>query len=281
MSAKTRWRNEKKNVPACYALNATLGLNKGWDFLELIYDWATHSHPPIDPRGLPDAVLTQFMQFERANFLSKRNHVGLLLQRARAANLSAQLAVKTRPEGQWYVAGGTDVGRALERRKAVFWICHGCHDDTKLKEIKKVRAILKKYIPNDDTHWRADPPLGGSSELIKKVHKAVYHNPPAYRFGYLAGNPGYPSSVGGATLLEYIFQITSNLRWPALGNIKWQDSALFYLGAIVAVQGFTDGNKRAARIAYSIILIKNGHPFIAPTTAYETELFNMHGAAAH
>lgn len=274
MSAKTKWRNEKKGVSECYALNATLGQNKGWDFLELIYQWATKNN--INLRNLTDQGLAKFMTYEHTNFLSKRNHVDFLLQNARNGNLHTQLALKTRPENQWYVAGGTDVGKALERRKAVFWICNACHDDNiKLKEIKKVRAILKEYIPNDDTHGITGPALGLTSKWIKKIHKTVCHNPPAYRFGYFAGNPGYPSSVGGAALLEYIFQQTSNFRWPAIGNIKWQDAALFYLGAIVATQGFTDGNKRAARIAYSIVLIKGGHPFTAPTTQYESTLFNM------
>ena len=260
-------------VRGCYDLNFSLGGNKGFDFLELIYEWATNNR--FDPRALADNDLTKFMTYERTNFLSKRNHVDFLLQNARNGQHNIQLALKTRPENQWYVAGGTDVGKALERRKAVFWICNACHDDLKLKEIKKVRAILKEYIPNDDTHGITGPALGLTSKWIKKIHKAVCHNPPAYRFGYLAGNPGYPSSVGGAALLEYIFQQTSNFRWPAIGNIKWQDAALFYLGAIVAAQGFTDGNKRAARIAYSIVLIKGGHPFIAPTKAYEGDLFNM------
>jgi hypothetical protein len=276
MSAKAKWRNEKKHVSGCYDLNYTLGGNKGYEFLELIYDWAT------DRRileSLQDDQLTKFMQLERANFLRKRNHVDSLLSDARAGQLRTQLAVKTRPEGQWYVPGGTDAGKALERRKAVFWICNGSPDDTKLKEIKKVRAILKEYIPNDDTHGKAGPALGRGSEWVKKIHKAVYHNPPPYRFGYLAGNPGYPSSVGGAALLEYIFQQTSNMIWPNLGHDKWQDAALFYLGAIVAVQGFSDGNKRVARMAYSIVLIKGGHSFIAPTITYENELFNMVGAA--
>jgi len=273
MSAKTKWRNEKKGVSGCYDLNATLGSNKGFDFLELIYQWATKNG--INPRELADKDLTKFMTYEHTNFLNKRNYVDTLLQNARNGNLHIQLALKTRPEGQWYMPGGTDVGKALERRKAVFWICNASPDESKLKEIKNVRAILKEYIPNDDTHGKTGPALGLKSNWIKKIHKAVFHNPPDYRFGYLAGNPGYPSSVGGAALLEYIFQQTSNMRWPAIGDIKWQDAALFYLGAIVAVQGFTDGNKRAARIAYSIVLIKGGHPFIAPTKHYESTLFNM------
>lgn len=273
MSAKTKWRNEKKGVSECYALNAALGQNKGWDFLELIYQWAIKNG--INIRNLADQDLAKFMTYEYTNFLNKRNYVDTLLQDARNGNLHTQLALNTRPENQWYVPGGTDVGKALERRKAVFWICHASPDESKLKEVKKVRAILKEYIPNDNTHGKTGPALGLKSNWIQKIHKAVFPNPPAYRFGYLAGNPGYPSSVGGAALLEYIFQQTSNFRWPAIGDIKWQDAALFYLGAIVAVQGFTDGNKRAARIAYSIVLIKGGHSFIAPTTQYESTLFNM------
>ena len=273
MSAKTKWRNEKKGVSGCYDLNATVGSNKGFDFLELIYDAATERG--YNPRDVADQDLTRFMTDERNNFLSKRNYVDSLLTRARASNLHPELALNTWPEDQWYAAGGTDAGKALERRKAVFWICNASPDDSKLKEIKKVRAILKEYIPNNDTHGKTGPALGLTSEWIKKIHKAVCHNPPAYRFGYWGGNPGYPSTVGGAALLEYIFQQTSNMRWPAIGDIKWQDAALFYLGAIVAVQGFTDGNKRAARIAYSIVLIKGGHPFIAPTVAYARDLFNM------
>ena len=85
----------------------------------------------------------------------------------------------------------------------------------------------------------------------------------------------YPSSIGGRFLLELIFQWTANAVWPAPGDDQWQDVALFYFGAVATVQGYTDGNKRAARMAYAVTLLKGKRPFTAPSPALEGELIRM------
>jgi hypothetical protein len=85
----------------------------------------------------------------------------------------------------------------------------------------------------------------------------------------------YPSHIGGRYLLRWIFGVVAGAGWPASGNDQWDDWALFFLGSIVAAQGFTDGNKRLGRTAYGIVLLTGRRPFRAPTVDLENELYAM------
>jgi hypothetical protein len=46
------------------------------------------------------------------------------------------------------------------------------------------------------------------------------------------------------------------------------------------VQGYSDGNKRASRMAYAIILLRARRPFVAPSPELEADLFQMLGPAS-
>jgi hypothetical protein len=111
------------------------------------------------------------------------------------------------------------------------------------------------------------------AELLDKVHAELVTDAPKVRSPN--STTAYPSSIGGRFLLELIFQWTSRIIWPGPGEEIWQDVALFYFGAIATVQGYPDGNKRAARMAYAITLLKAKLPFVAPNLALQSALVRM------
>jgi prophage maintenance system killer protein len=62
---------------------------------------------------------------------------------------------------------------------------------------------------------------------------------------------------------------------PQKGDERWIDIALFYLGAIITVQAFADGNKRVARTAFAIVMVNGGVEFVAPNVKFENDLAQM------
>ncbi len=82
---------------------------------------------------------------------------------------------------------------------------------------------------------------------------------------------------GGRYLLETVFEWTAGALWPFAGDERWLDVALFYLGAVGTVQGYPDGNKRIARMAYALTLLRGKHRFIAPSGALEKKLIQING----
>jgi hypothetical protein len=117
--------------------------------------------------------------------------------------------------------------------------------------------------------------LGPTYHHLRALHKAIAPEATLYRFSRIPSP--YPSSVGGDKLLGYIFQLTSGIRWPEFGDPRWDSIAMFYLTAIAHAQGFADGNKRIANLAYAIVLIKNTHNFKAPSEALKKRLIRMNG----
>jgi len=155
-------------------------------------------------------------------------------------------------------ADADDIDRATD------WICRTMHGD-------RVATVRELLAGNAATPSGAV--LGKAPEVLDRIHARLFPEAPAQR----SPNPtvAYPSSIGGRHLLETVFGWTADALWPRPGDPGWLDVALFYLGAIGSAQGFADGNKRMARFAYALTLIRGSRRFVAPGDALERMLIRM------
>jgi hypothetical protein len=221
----------------------------------------------------------------------KIGYVGTLLGQARNGTLRGQLAIMTRPVNTYFVGTTSTTWAAhvtsqldatggaaptldpnIEKDKAYSWIT----DSWTGPGMDRVQTELDNALNAP----AGGPPLGPNASMLQAIFQPVVANlasadnpMPPYRGPNFATS--YPSSVGGNYLLNWIFTQTAATAWPPQGDDQWEDWALFYLGSIVTVQGFTDGNKRMGRLAYSIVLLKAGREFKAPTVALENQLYHM------
>lgn len=219
-------------------------------------------------KGAFTAAIDQLLEMEAMKIQGRRAYVAGLLGRARAGDLRRDLAAKTMPEADYWTPGVAQPWRDgsidLEVQKAYRWITRSWQGDGR----HVVLSALTDYVL-----IRPGIALGPDPSLLDDVYGRVVSNAPAIRAPNFMVN--YPSHVGGRHLLEWVFRQGPVVAWPARGADAWEDYALFFLGAIVAVQGFTDGNKRMGRLAYAIVLLRGGRRFVAPTPAFENELFAM------
>jgi hypothetical protein len=151
-----------------------------------------------------------------------------------------------------------------QRDKALAWLTRGVAGDG-----GAFGTVLDRYVTND-----GKMPLdeGKVREIWKTITKGSAM--PRYRTT-LIGPQLYPSEVGGAYLLKKVFRLLAGATFPPRGNPKWEDWALFCFGSVMAVQGFTDGNKRTARAAYAILMVSAGIEFRAPTNDLGSRLAKM------
>jgi hypothetical protein len=217
---------------------------------------------PEQDRTAEAASLDRILTAERAQIAAKDIYVTELLTAASLGDLRGKLG----PDGQ----RGARFSREADLEAAATWVCSTMHGD-RAASLREVVAVLAENMPQST----GKELLGPTPALLDGIHARIFPNAPSFR----SANPAlpYPSSVGGHYLLERIFQQTAEAVWPLPGNIWWLDVALFFMGAIGTVQGYSDGNKRAARLAYAIILLRGRHPFVAPTPEVEADLFQMFG----
>jgi hypothetical protein len=136
--------------------------------------------------------------------------------------------------------------------------------------------MLAKYV------YMSQPQgLGQDDTILRDIFRNVVVNsadkpPPAWR-GPIFTDPTvkYPSSIGGSFLLRWMMKMTGGGFLPKKGDERWVDLALFYLGAIITVQAFSDGNKRVARTAYALLMVNGGVEFRAPSVKFENDLAQM------
>ncbi len=277
-SSKVTWRRGIQTHADSRAefdqLERTLGRDLAKAFLEMVYDkWVNGLKYPVKSLDAKTAAL--FMKTERENYGARKLYVDSLVQQSASGALKTTLNAHIRPTPDYYKnpKGGVLTGRDLAIDQAANWVC-----GTYVPALPNTRAILEKYIPVNSGHGGPmGNALGRTTKHLYDVFKSAVQNPAAYRVN-LQGGVKYPSTVGGGLLLEYIIGLTSGTNsWPAFGDAKWEDIAMFYLVSIVHVQGFPDGNKRTAHLAYAIVLIKGTHAFKVPTVAKESELFKMNG----
>ena len=155
-------------------------------------------------------------------------------------------------------APGEDIDRAAE------WIARTLHAE----RADAIRAVLARHAA----------PVGGAvlgrtPELLDRIHAELFPEAPATR----SPNPtvAYPSSIGGRHVLEKLFDVTADAIWPVPGDASWLDVALLYLGAVGTAQGYADGNKRMARFAYALTLLRGRHRFVEPGEQLESTLIRM------
>jgi len=213
------------------------------------------------------------LQIEFAQITAKRTYAAELLDAASNGQLRRRLDEAAAPEDSdtGTPQSGRPEARDAEIRKACDWICRSVHGDGNESE-EMVREMLTEHVVNA-------PPgevLGPTPALLDRIHARIASDAPRHR----SPNPAtaYPSSIGGRYLLETVFSWTADALWPTPGDEQWLDVALFYLGAVGTVQGYPDGNKRAARMAYAITLLRGKHRFVAPSAALQAELIQMGGA---
>jgi hypothetical protein len=225
--------------------------------------------------GLPPKSMAGFMKREVETFLARKQYIDSLVWRTTSRHLGNLLNTSIRDEKDYYkdrLIAGLD-GRELAIDQAANWICSA--DKGKWRHlIPSTRLLLVDYIPvNPGDGGVMGRALGPTDQHLRVLHRAITPDATLYRFSRIASP--YPSSVGGNKLLGYMFQLTSGLNWPNFGDPRWDSFAMFYLTAIAHAQGFADGNKRIAHLAYAIVLIKNTHDFKAPSEALERWLVRM------
>ena len=219
--------------------------------------------------GRPEfaARIDGLLRTECTQIGEKRAHAAALLEAAKAGQLRGWLARMAEPEANYTRTRAGRPGTAPEREvaKACDWIARSIHGDGR----QRVLDALTRHVLTAPK----GAALGPTPGLLDRIHAEVVTDAPRVRSPN--ATTAYPSSVGGRFLLERIFQWTASAEWPDPGDDQWQDIALFYLGAVATVQGYTDGNKRAARMAYAVTLLKGKRPFTAPSPALESELIRM------
>jgi hypothetical protein len=214
---------------------------------------------------IDNLFLTEFSQIRE-----QRAHAAALLEMATGGRLHKALIATTEPESEYFQSKNSSADGTPEREiaKACGWVSNSMHGDTR----HLAQEILTQHVLTAPSR----PALGLSAQTLDQVHAVLV--PDAPRFRSPNNGVAYPSSIGGRFLLEQIFQWTATADWPPPGDDLWMDIALFYLGAVASVQGYTDGNKRAARMGYAITLLKANRPFIAPGQVLEKALICMHRA---
>jgi hypothetical protein len=257
------------------ALAEDIGTAKTEIVVDLIFDSQVRETNPSDRYILVSneqsdysAQISTQLEAESTQIREKRRYITLLLKATMAGDLRYNLVGMTEPESNYVALRNLPRSGTPEHEiaKASDWVASSLHGDGR----EAIRECLTHHVLTQP----AGLALGRTpAELLDKVHAELVPDSPRVRSPN--SGTGYPSSIGGHFLLELIFQWTSKIIWPGPGEEIWQDVALFYFGAIASVQGYPDGNKRAARMAYALTLLKARLPFIAPNMALQSALVQM------
>ena len=262
-------------------LAAEIGAEKAEALVDLMFDLQVRDKNPTeryvtlspDQEAAFTAELDQTLGTECDQIREKIAYMTTLLKACMAGDLRGYLAEMAEPESYYtQVQKLPPEGKqSREIAKAADWIAAPMHGDGR----DTVRELLTRHVAKEPSGIA----LGRTpSDLLDKIHHEIVPDAPRTR----GPNPNtaYPSSIGGRYLLDYIFKWTSRIIWPGPGEEIWEDVALFYLGALITVQGYVDGNKRIARIAYALTLLKAELPFVAPNASLEAGLARMERPAS-
>jgi len=151
----------------------------------------------------------------------------------------------------------------VNKRKAQAWLRLGVRGSTAAYD-----EVVNVYTRTDGTL-----PIGYDEKILVAIWKKLVTDAPPYR----APDPAtpYPSSVGGMALLKRILAELRTEVLPPRGDVAWENWALFVYGAAMTVQAFPDGNKRACRAAYALIMCSANIPFRAPNATLGSKLADM------
>ncbi len=257
-------------------LAAEIGAERSDSIVDIVFDNLVREHSPndrylmISPNELPfyTEKVESVLGTECEQIDEKLTYLTTLLKATMAGDLREHLEGAVEAEQNYTTPSQLPPGgRRREIAKAADWIAASMHGD---ESRAQVLECLNKHV--------LDEPRGIAlgktpAEILDKIHCEIVLDAPRVR----GPNPNtaYPSSIGGRFLQNHVFKWTSRIIWPGPGEEIWRDVALFYLGSVMTVQGYTDGNKRMGRTAYALTLLKAELPFDAPNSALEAGLARM------
>lgn len=172
--------------------------------------------------------------------------------------LNVQQKIKAWPPPQ--PATSSSPNNATGRAKAKVWVSQKSPESARL-----VDAYAKT-----SGGW----PLGHDTTMLQKIWTTLVPSAGLFRPTNFSGVK-YPSSVGGFVLLQKVMTDFGGRRVPGRGDAAWEDWALYLFAAIMTTQGFTDGNKRVARLAYAIMIASGAVDFRAMTDNFGSRLASM------
>lgn len=219
-------------------------------------------------------ALDLFVDFEIRKIHDRRTYIGGLRAKANGGQLYTRLTGSSEPEANYYTPAPPRQGRGgappvpprpnLDKAKA--WLTHGVTGST-----VAFHQELGRLKTSDGSF-----PLGADATVLTGAWQTLVPGAPVYRgWNDTATQQKYPSDTGGKKLLNEIMAGMAQTGMPARGQNAWYDLALYLYGSIMCAQPFTDGNKRACRLAYALILLSGGVPFIAPTARFGSEMADM------
>jgi hypothetical protein len=221
------------------------------------------------------AQITKLFMLDSGQITVKLGQITRFMDKARNGTLRTELGNKLMQESDYYTAPAPTVpvpgappippkpSWMIARTKAKAWLKKGVLGDTKAFD-----EVVDTYCKNDGT-W----PLGPDHKILDAIWRKLVTGAPPYR-GVVEGAM-YPSSIGGTHVLKTFMTSVSHEALPAKGNTAWENWALFVFGATMRSQPFPDGNKRASRAAYAIIMASAEIPFRAPNNQLGGELASM------
>lgn len=244
----------------------------GLSLFDVCQNYLTQQGQPVITRttaqnALFPGYINTFLSVETRNMRRKKTYVDRLQRIASDGLLRPRLERRTMAEADY---GATAAMTDME--KAFRWVCNNWHQEDR-EGIAGVWGALTQFAGGGG----GVPALGPDDRMIKTIHQMIVSQPYPVPFRNVNPNASYPSSMGGNVLLKRIFADTAAAAFPPAGNDLWYDWALFYMAAVVTVQGFVDANKRTGRMAYAVVLVKGGVPFLAPNIELQNTLFKMEG----
>jgi hypothetical protein len=231
-----------------------------------------------DTKGFADFVdaMDSFISFDILHIRGRQTYIASLRHRRDNGTLYTDLQNATEPETNYYVARPAPpppVGNApavppkpVDWAKAEDFLTHGVHGSA--------AAFLTAYrtMRKMDGSW----PLGRNPNALYAAWQTLAPGAPGFRgWNNTAAMQKYPSNVGGMYLLNEILDEAGGRAAPASGATGWYDLALCTYGSIMTAQPFTDGNKRACRLAYALILTSGRVGFRAPNATFGGRLADM------
>jgi hypothetical protein len=243
------------------------------------------SNPPAvtdlrfaDTKAFADFIdlMESYITFDLTHIRGRATYIGSLRQRRDNGSLYTDLTNATEPEANYYVPRpppAAPVGNApaippkpVDWAKAEDFLTHGV--------VGSPAAFLTAYrtMRKTDGTW----PLGRTPQALYAAWQTLAPGAPAFRgWNNMASMQKYPSNVGGMHLLREILDEAGGRGAPAAGSTGWYDLALCTYGSIMTSQPFTDGNKRACRLAYALILTSGRVGFLAPNGTLGGRLADM------
>jgi hypothetical protein len=223
-------------------------------------------------------ALGSVVNFDIAKITSRKAHATSLKGKAANGLLYADLMANLEPEGNYYTAPAPRAATAnappvpvrphsVDYYKAKAWLLLGVQGTT-----RAYTTLLRQLEKTDGSF-----PLGPDDTILRGAWQQLVQNPPAYRgWNSTASQQKYPSNIGGNAVLNWFLgDMVNGTQMPAQGSLRWYDYALCTYGSIMAAQPFTDGNKRASRLAYVLMLLSGQVPFLAPNGRLGGRLADM------